>query len=263
MSPDDPRHGTYAGALAHYKDGTDYCEPCREAKRIWNKRKDVRLGKGIRNRVTLGRKAWEKLGTYEPTVMAAASGLNAGMLVEIRKAGPDVPVLRSTRDRILAARPTHTAIGIQRRLRALVAIGYSATDLGLELGRHHQSLRNVLNRSKVNFIQHDYALEILAMYARLEHTPSDRPIIADRMRRQARTRGWHAPLAWDDIDIDEAPADAADPPRRPGPEARLDLDEYDRLILFGESPEQAARRFGVTLDAVEVARARAAQKDAA
>ena len=31
MKPDDPRHGTYAGAQAHTKDSEPVCRPCREA----------------------------------------------------------------------------------------------------------------------------------------------------------------------------------------------------------------------------------------
>lgn len=31
MTPEDPRHGTYAGAAAHWKDGEKPCPPCHEA----------------------------------------------------------------------------------------------------------------------------------------------------------------------------------------------------------------------------------------
>lgn len=46
MSPDDPRHGTYAGYVAH-NNGTRACEPCREAARryqagrLWDKHKGI------------------------------------------------------------------------------------------------------------------------------------------------------------------------------------------------------------------------------
>lgn len=35
MTPDDPRHGTYAGALAHRSEGSDQCEPCRIARNAY------------------------------------------------------------------------------------------------------------------------------------------------------------------------------------------------------------------------------------
>lgn len=31
MRPDDPRHGSYAGAQKHRKDNEPLCDPCREA----------------------------------------------------------------------------------------------------------------------------------------------------------------------------------------------------------------------------------------
>lgn len=40
MSPDDPRHGTYAGAVQHWSDGESACEPCVRAgtkRRAWNR----------------------------------------------------------------------------------------------------------------------------------------------------------------------------------------------------------------------------------
>lgn len=35
MSPDDKRHGTYAGFLAHRSEGEEQCEPCRLARNAY------------------------------------------------------------------------------------------------------------------------------------------------------------------------------------------------------------------------------------
>lgn len=43
MSPDDPRHGTYAGAVAHYLSGVKTCAPCREAGAAYRRDRRTRL----------------------------------------------------------------------------------------------------------------------------------------------------------------------------------------------------------------------------
>lgn len=37
MTPDDPRHGTYAGYMAHYREAgvNSVCDPCRLAKNVY------------------------------------------------------------------------------------------------------------------------------------------------------------------------------------------------------------------------------------
>lgn len=37
MTPDDPRHGTYAGYMAHYREAgvNSVCDPCRQAKNVY------------------------------------------------------------------------------------------------------------------------------------------------------------------------------------------------------------------------------------
>lgn len=43
MSPDDPRHGTYAGTVAHYLSGIATCPPCREAGAEYRRHRRTRL----------------------------------------------------------------------------------------------------------------------------------------------------------------------------------------------------------------------------
>lgn len=53
MSPDDPRHGTRAGAVAHRKDGETPCDPCRKGEAAYmrelRKRPDIRENERRRN----------------------------------------------------------------------------------------------------------------------------------------------------------------------------------------------------------------------
>lgn len=48
MSPDDPRHGTVAGHIAHQRSGVPYCEACIRAKSSYDKRRkwDALNGRG-------------------------------------------------------------------------------------------------------------------------------------------------------------------------------------------------------------------------
>lgn len=40
LTPDDPRHGTYAGAQAHRREHQEPCEPCRVARAAYYAEKD-------------------------------------------------------------------------------------------------------------------------------------------------------------------------------------------------------------------------------
>lgn len=43
MSPDDPRHGTYAGSIGHYQTKTPSCQPCRDAAAAYRRKRRARL----------------------------------------------------------------------------------------------------------------------------------------------------------------------------------------------------------------------------
>lgn len=43
MSPDDPRHGTYAGSIQHYLTKTPTCQPCRTAAATYRRQRRARL----------------------------------------------------------------------------------------------------------------------------------------------------------------------------------------------------------------------------
>jgi len=108
--------------------------------------------------------------------------------------------------------PTSTlrpALGTQRRVQALVALGWSIRQIGLRIDLDPAFLRTVLSSN--GRVAASTADRVAALYEELsmslppELTKGERQG-ATRARNHARTRGWLPPLAWDDIDRDEAPA---------------------------------------------------------
>jgi len=251
MSPDDPRHGTYAGHLAHVRAGTPRCEPCDEARYRYQARTAYRLDNGIRNRIPLGQAAWDVLERHSCTQIANQTGLNRNMLYRIHKGGPDRIVLRATRDRILSVR-TYTPAGIVRRLQALAAIGYSATHIAGLMGCHYVNVCEARRREEPVFVRTEFAEKIVAIYDDLHMQPLDpsNDRFVSRQINQARRNGWLPPLAWDDIDSDPEPAKVTD-------KKRDTLAEYEFLRSCGESHAQALGQLGITEDGLQVAQRRA------
>jgi hypothetical protein len=123
----------------------------------------------------------------------------------------------------VAARSTH------RRIQALVARGWPLPTIAGEIGIHPSTIHKVLH---ADMISPTVAEATERLYARLW---AAQPMIRDRHDRQAFTkaqqlaqrRGWLPPLAWDDIDLDDAPPAA--------PKDRTDIDEVAvELAVSGE-----------------------------
>lgn len=93
--------------------------------------------------------------------------------------------------------------GMTRRLRALVAIGYTETELAERLGVAVANLNRWVSLGRETVLSSS-AEAVAALYAELEMTPRTGPA-ARRARRLAERRGWLPPLAWDDIDLDPSP----------------------------------------------------------
>ena len=94
-------------------------------------------------------------------------------------------------------RPTAGQVGAEpsrRRLRALAVIGYSLTTMSEETGIKVSALAMIRNRNLR--CSATTAATIEDTYTRLHMTPGpDGQAITS-----ARAKGWHGPLAWDDID---------------------------------------------------------------
>ncbi len=186
-----------------------------------------------------------------------------------RGMGPSKRIRRATADALLAVkadlstlggRALVDATGTRRRLQALVAIGWSQSKLGRELGMGPGNFGSMLGRGRL------YVSTVRAvrdLYDRLWSTgpPEDEhrdKIAANRARNYARARGWAVPQAWDDDTIDDP---TAIPEGAAAPDCRKKLpavDELAWLVKLGETDEALAVRFGASVNSVKQARYRAA-----
>lgn len=216
---DDPRHGSYAGALQHWRAGEPACPACLTASRRADKRRDLAHLNGRPPMVPLGDDAHRIVTTAPRNQLGAATGMTSHRLRDYQVNGPAAMVRRASRDAILAFDLRWTPIGIQRRLRALSCLGWSMQAIADRTGRDMGSLARLRRNPNVRFVRREFADDILTIWADLHMTPAPSSHSARETRGEARRRGWLPPLAWDNIDDpDETPVDWAYVPDR---EARV------------------------------------------
>jgi transcriptional regulator with XRE-family HTH domain len=132
----------------------------------------------------------------------------------------DTPPPATTRydiaQRLLAVpldRHPHTpveATGTVRRAQALVAIGYTLTEIAGHLGWTLQNFSSLIHDGSTPYalrVELRTAQTMTAVYDQLSMTPSTGRYAA-RARAMAARRGWPPPLAWDDEQLDEPAAKA-------------------------------------------------------
>jgi hypothetical protein len=95
------------------------------------------------------------------------------------------------------------ATGTSRRLQALVAIGYSISDLSRGLGYKNMQQVWEWTRHRQPTLAETSAERVSALYERLSGTPGP----STRARNDARRNEWLPPLAWEDTDIDDPAAE--------------------------------------------------------
>lgn len=94
---------------------------------------------------------------------------------------------------------TKPAIGVKRRIQALMAMGFTSEHLARELGVPDNLVRYWYRKAKTVYIG-TYE-NVAALFDRLEFTEGPSPLAKAR----ARKKGWAPPLAWDDnIDVSTA-----------------------------------------------------------
>lgn len=221
------------------------CLPCVDANRLAENERTRAKAYGRYNKhvpAEFVREHLRELGEYGIGLkrVAKLSGVSTGTLSKImfgvyappegefrgckgegkRVREPSRRVLRSTAEKIYAVEPIfdnladsaviETPIGVPRRVQALIALGWSQSQLAARLGIRHRG----------NFHLHEHRWTITAGRVRQVHALYDQLSMtlppettwhqksaANRSRGYAAVRGWAPPLAWDDDTIDDPAAE--------------------------------------------------------
>lgn len=209
MSPDDPRHGEYRGALQHRKDNEKPCGPCEAAAFRHHKETKRYLDAGIRRRVPLGEEAWKALTSVPPKALAQATGIRPGTIYRLRsrQTGPDAIVRLSTRTAILNSyRRAVTPIGLARRLQAITAMGHSMKVVADGTPFAMDTYKRVRRATGRMFVEQGLGECILAAYELYAMYPAAESPSSHRTRKWAEANGWLTALAWEDESIDDPDA---------------------------------------------------------
>lgn len=219
MKADDPRHGKYAGAIAHWKTNTTLCDPCQVAALRTRKANALKAHRGEPATVELGEVAYKILHETPRNILVAATGMPHPQLLRIEQRGPTGRIHRTTRDRILTANAaTWTPIGVQRRLQALTALGWSMQAIATAYNIDRDALSRLRRRTNTKHVRIAFAERVIAIYTDLEMKLPPTGASATETHNEAKRRGYLPPLAWDNID------DPAERPRRGGERTKDDID---------------------------------------
>lgn len=209
MSPDDPRHGTPAGAKVHWNAGQEPCDDCREGARIITMRRRKLRGLGRRFTFPSHRSRaqvldWQRRGASQDEI-AHHVGLHDSVIEHLVRVQPEM-VFSKTHVSIMRKAGTMplTSLGATRRIQGLMWLGWTAAQIAAEAGVHYETvLDNRYPRINVNL---PTKVAIAAAYERLHMKQP--PAGANRGERSAQVRtrnaarrdGFLPPLAWDCID---------------------------------------------------------------
>lgn len=247
------------------------CDPCRAANARYAKLAKYRAETG---RSTLVDSAPIKahleqlraagVGKRTIATHAGVSQTVVNRLIGVDHSRPAERVRPEIARRLLALRPDSLAdgaltdaIGTTRRLQALVAIGWSQTQLAVRIGWTVSNL-NVLVLGRRDQVAVGTAKLVGQLYDELSMTPGP----SNRARSLARTRSWAPPLAWDDDTIDDRAArpHGADNAAR-WMTSRRDttalVEDFNDIRNAGGTFASAAARLGMSEQALERALYRA------
>lgn len=143
------------------------------------------------------------------------------------------------------------ADGARRRLRALQAIGWTERQLATELGISQASLSLIVTSRR--FILPRTGEQVVNLFDRLQTTPGT--LLVPR-HWEAQRKELPPPLAWDEETIDDPAAQPAEwrrPARAQNRSEDIARDAAELMGSFGESPEGAAARLGITVGSMQTA----------
>jgi hypothetical protein len=147
-----------------------------------------------------------------------------------------------------------SSVGTQRRLRALMALGWTSATISARCGwTTPQAVTELLTSRKFVFLTTHQT--IARVYDELSMTLGP----SEKNRREARRKGWPPPLAWDNIDDhDETPRGLPSPTRKERSEFMAA--DWDHLRRQGYTRRLAAERMGVSKKRLEKAIERAGRR---
>jgi len=151
-------------------------------------------------------------------------------------------------------------VGTGRRIRALVALGWTYRALERETGVAASHLSDIARQTRRGRAGGLTATRVRAAYGRLSMVRPE-GTRADTARRRARHLGWPPPLAWDDIDDpDETPTGHLRDLRK---RSAFNLDDIAEHLTHNPATTttQLAHRFGVQPNAIQQRLVRAGRTD--
>jgi DNA-binding CsgD family transcriptional regulator len=141
------------------------------------------------------------------------------------------------------------ATGTIRRLRALAAIGWPIAHVADRLGMYPTAVSNIA-RGRLDHVRATTAELVAREYRALCRTPGP----SQRVRTEARAKGWHSPAAWDGNIDDPAAQPEIDQPNslelKRGALAAVRRAEIEHLAAFNLANHEIADRLGISLSTV-------------
>lgn len=245
----DIRHGVRSTYVA----GGCRCEPCCAANTRYAKWRELHgtvLVDSAPAQTHIAALRAAGVGRREIARRAGVARTVVNRLAGVDRSKPAARVRPETLAAILAVTPQDKAgaavvdaVGTRRRLQALIALGWTQTELAQRTGLLLSTVNALVHARWAN-VQHATHLRVCRVFDDLSGTPGP----STRARLMAARRGWAPPLAWDDDTIDDpaaAPTGVALTPAKRTREEILEdfTDTWDEHL---GDVQVAAFRLGVT-----------------
>lgn len=244
MTPDDPRHGSNAGYLTHYRDHEPVCQPCREARHRMRKRNAFARYRG--EQILYGApelaavlSPWIAMGLTNSAI-AVAAGMCDQTTTRITAAlKGDGPLRRETFRRLasiteddLAPNASVYSDLTRRRIYSLMAAGHRLKDMPVNMsGQWRKKDRVAVHAARA----------VRAHYQLHEFSMGPDPHTMAR----ARNAGHNPPLSWDDPGTLAWPKEAPIPSRLRDTDDNIDQTVVDRILNGENLPATKAERIAV------------------
>ena len=256
------------------------CRPCRDAANAYERRraKDRAYGRQAYVDAQPAREHVERLQAEGMgwKRIARAAGIETSVVWKLlygdpaRGQAPTKRVRPATAEKLLAVTldlapgAKVDSTGTTRRLQALVAMGWSQSELARRLGMLASNLGPIVHGRRG--VTQATADAVRALYDELWSTPAPpsgrHGAVPTKTRNYAARMGWVSPLAWDDDTIDDPDAT----PDLGGPEGgrrgRLHVEDVEWLLDQEDYTwDGLTARLGVTRSALDRALRRAGRQD--